>query len=233
MAEFDFVDSKTVFEDSYYERLNNDPEALGAIDRRNQGWEVFKSGSFLEGIELLQSSFEAFLNHPGGFERERYASTARLAQALCAAGEFSEAALRARSSVILTPPRVSSRWCDLDEELKVIVSSPDQYEIIFGGRLSLILAGSSVPGDLDVARTIAAEARALAKISENRAWVVFAADPDENKTPEEDEAWRRETRSKFGKVAWAATGAIRLPLGSNDNPAKFTRRGVAQRICAA
>lgn len=226
MAEFDFADKKRDFEDSYYSSLEGSADVQEAINRRNEGWEAFKFGFQQAGINLINSSVGILSGCPEVFGRERYASEARLAQALCAAGEFAEAAYHARGALALTPARFISNWYGLDEGLEITASLPDQYEVIFGARLSLALAGSNVPGDLDVARAMAAEAKGLAKISENRAWVVFA-----NREMSEEE--RKATRSRFGKVAWVASGAIRLPLGSEDNPGKLTRRGVAQRVCAA
>jgi tetratricopeptide (TPR) repeat protein len=141
------------------------------------------------------------------FDRERYATTARLAQALCASGEFERAVQFAEKAVDLTPEGFEYTGWKVE----------DQYEVIFGGRLSLIMATSDTEGHLHEARELAIRARRLARLSENPEKVSFT-------NREMDQAHRKETRSRFGKVAWVATGNIWTPLGA--------RRKISQRVCA-
>jgi hypothetical protein len=207
MAKLDLAPVRD-FEDDYYERLRINPIAQESVELRKEAERIGPAGS-----TLVMLSRDLLLGRPyeGFFDRELYASSARLAQFMCARN-MPDAFYYARFATEHTPAGYEGLI--------------DQYEVIFGGRLSLILSASGIARDFYAARELVIRARRLARISEDPNNVVFAK-------REMSEQERRETRSRFGKVAWAASGAIWLPLGSTEKPGKLTRRGVAQRACAA
>ncbi len=223
------------FEQSYY---SSRPEAvLEAIEQRDAGWPAAsEQGGRVVNLGLLAESCETLAEVPEKFNRERFASLARYAQALCADGQFDQARGQALAAVEVTPKPL-----ERTRPISVLFGGydfrtsefPDQYEVIFVGRLSLALAASTREGDLHTARSLAERARRLARISEDPNRVAFPAGPEDM-----DEERRRETRSEFGKVAWVATGAIWMPLTAPEAVSSrfkypLSRQDVAQRVCAA
>lgn len=234
-GEVPFRDTLRQLEDDYYS--SRTPEVLGAIDDRNEGREMFHAGDLDGGLAKLEGSVGKLRGlDDDAFLRELYASTAWLSRILATRGEFDKACEAARSARILTPQGLSSTVVrrlhdygtvdspvrlnaefDVERSLTRTTIWPDQYEVIFSGVLSLVLATSSNHQDLRPAAVSADRARRLARISERRDRVAFA---DRGISTER----REETRSRFGQLAWLATGNVYLPLG--------TRRRVAQKVLA-
>lgn len=235
----DYIERARGLEDSYNGLVKTNPNVLEAIELRNTGWDdAFKNGDRGTGIMLLERS--AKLLEAGGeeFTSERYATAARTAQALCVDGKFDRATESAKTALgfelkgyehtqtrtladfgpVGSPARMNAEF-DIARSLTTRIVMPDQYRIIFGGRLSLVLAASMTEGDLRFASELAAEARKLAPLSEDPTRVVFI-------DKEMAEERRIETRFNFGRIARVASITAHAPITLG------MRRKIAQRVCA-
>ncbi|MDQ5914054.1 MAG: hypothetical protein QG623_673 [Patescibacteria group bacterium] len=225
---------RAAFESAYYTELASDADLTEAIVLRNDGWELFKAGSKDEGTQRILESRNILLDRVGRpgelygdlcdteqikklFVRESYASIARLAQALCAEGEFEDAFHNAilaqahRPYSFIQEVRLSG---DDSDEQRQLFAYYDQYRAIFSGRLGLVLSTSS---DHASDRQITEEARGLARVSEDPDYVLFANN-------DMTQAQRDATVKNFTLIARAATVASYAPLP--------IARAIAQRVCA-
>jgi hypothetical protein len=218
------------FEDVYNGAVNSSTVVSDAITARNEGWDTFRSGAWNTGLGMITDSVRllgsvedlgfdrglAFTPHIPGFKREAYASVARLAQAQCAAGIFDDAAETADLARRLTPDLVYLDGGGTDTE--VLGNLVDQYEVIFSGRLALVL--SAVKGGSKSFYTIhmVERAKKIAVISEDHRKVVFS-----NREFTEEE--RCATATKFSKVASIAGMNQRIPILAG-------RQAVARWACS-
>lgn len=217
-------------EGKYSTALKFTPEVMEARDLRDDGWREFRDGNRDIGLSLLDQSADALGSAPDVFAREVFATDARIAQAYCVLGEFGKAAEIANRALDNMPKRIMrfEGW-DLGF-ISEFGLNPDQYEVTFSGRLSLILGTSGNDADFRNARELAIKARRLARVSERPDRVVFA---DKKMTDDE----RKSARSKHRKAAWAASIGWMLPLTvpdviSKKSPIPPSRRDMAQAVCA-
>ncbi len=238
------------FEDEYNSAVNANPAVTEAIELRNIAWgEAFKRGDVTTAETLLARSARLLAEESGTFSRERYATVARQAQLSCALGQFAEAsdfAHRALSQIpqgfdhkvsrrledfgpVVSPRRMNAEF-DVERPLSYTLQLPDQYEAIFTGRLSLVMATSMSDGDLQVALQLAGRAKSLARRSENPDKMSFT-----NREMDEDE--RKGTRRRFMAVARFADFGVYLPMNvprplARISPVPLSRRDLAQTLCA-
>lgn len=225
---------RAAFEAQYYTELASDDVVSGAITLRNDGWDLFKSGSTDEGVGMLVESRNILIDHVGRptelygqldepeqlrkfFVRESYATIARLAQALCAMGEFDDALFNAKLAERHRP-------YSLIQDIRLSTGSIglwayyDQYEAIFSGRQGLVLSTSpsfddSIHGGSEVSK----RARSLARVSEDPRHVLFANN-------EMTQSQRDDTVRNFVRIARAATVANHVPL--------VIAKPLAKKVCA-
>ncbi len=224
------IDQVEYFEGIYRSALKVVPEVSAGREIRDIGWDEFRTGSKDKGLLMLNGSAELLSHASQMFSREVFATDARIAQAYCVLGEFGKAAEIANRALDNMPKRIMrfEGW-DLGF-ISEFGLNPDQYEVTFSGRLSLILGASGNDADFRNARELAIKARRLARISERPDRVVFA---DKKMTDDE----RKGARSKHRKAAWAASIGWMLPLTvpdviSKKSPIPPSRRDMAQAVCA-
>jgi hypothetical protein len=235
----DFVTALRDFEDDYNSRVGDNDIVQEAIHLRNVGWDSFRNGQKEPGIVNLYRSYSLLEGASPGlrFKRENYATTARIAQALCANGEFEKAAAFARDALEMTPvgfdyflqsrrladfgpvgtPVRMNAEFDVERPLFNTVHFPDQFEARFAGRMGLVLATVSDGSDIRSNIDLTARARFLAKRSEDRERMVFV---NRGMTPEK----RKATQARLTWVARAATVAVHSPLP--------VARLIAQKVCS-
>lgn len=224
------IDQVEYFEGIYRSALKVVPEVSAGREIRDIGWDEFRTGSKDKGLLMLNGSAELLSHASQIFSREVFATDARIAQAYCVLGEFGKAAEIANRALDNMPKRIMrfEGW-DLGF-ISEFGLNPDQYEVTFSGRLSLILGTSGNDADFRNARELAIKARRLARVSERPDRVVFA---DKKMTDDE----RKSARSKHRKAAWAASIGWMLPLTvpdaiSKKSPIPPSRRDMAQAVCA-
>lgn len=241
------------FELSYYDELGRNEEVTEAIRLRNDGWDLFRSGFVDDGIDEILESRDLLMSSVGGpfelygdisapdklrqiFVRESYASMARLAQVLCAVGEYEDAVNNARLALAHLPysfVQTVTLWPLYDGQggsigmnaqadpydrgpSRVNIELFDQYRAIFEGRLAAVLATSTEAGVSKEAIGVARYARQFAIGSEDPARFMFV-------NSDMTQAQRNETARRFTRVARAATVAAHSPLP--------VARLVAQKVC--
>lgn len=205
------------FEDEYYD--SRPPIVLEAIEARDEGWRLAKLGQLSEGLDLVRNSqlnliaYRALPDYR--FEREFFATTARKAQIEAMAGNFGAAVSSAAHVIRNIMP--SDFTVQLEGDGDVFENRPDQYSIIFGGSLALILSASNWRDDRATGKGIARTARYNARWSEDPDNVIFT---NREMSPEE----RVATQERFEKMAIAANLAYLLP------PVPVVREGIAGKI---
>lgn len=204
------------FEDEYY--ASRPPVVLDAIGARDEGWRMAKTGDIDGGLRVATGSKDLLMcygidSEDNRFSREYFASVARIAQIYAIAGNYTLASYNALCAVRRTP---EAHTVALDDEF-AFEYRPDQYSIIFGGSLALILSTSNWHDDRVLGKGVAARARVDARWSEDPENVIFT---DREMKPEQ----RTATQSKFEKIAIAANLAYLLP------PVPAVREGFAGRV---
>lgn len=144
------VGSVREIEDAYYQAMPED--VAETIRLRNEGWELFKNGDDKQGLKSLEGSTELTVEDGSIYKREQYANNARYAQALAARGLFELGSVFGDRAIAMTPnPLVIPLESDPNKRLIL----PDQYEVIFTGRLSFVMATSAAIGKLSLAADLA------------------------------------------------------------------------------
>lgn len=179
------------------------------------------------------------VNYDLTYRRDLYASLAMAARMYAVAGEMQEARMFARFAYVVCPDPITYTYTikledygppgsplrrKAETELRETSERShtrtfvDQYEVIFSGKLALILASSPKSQDVRLGRQIAQRNWILAPREQDPQRVAF---PDNNKTDEE----RLSDRSKRMRESHAVAVGTRIPV-------RALRERVATKICA-